>query len=134
MEYNEKLYPIVRMDSIRLVLAIVASNKWEVHHINVKSAFPHGDLEEEIYMRQPEGYTEYSSFVCKLGNYLYGIKQAPRAWYAKMDSFLLAWYAKKSERCKFDCNVYMEHNGGFLLLIVLYVDDLLITGGRSSHP
>ena len=105
LEYNETFTHVARMDSIRLVLAIAALKKWEVHHIDVKSAFPHGDLEEEIYMRQPEGYTEDSSFVCKLGKYLYGIKQAPRAWYAKMDSFLVS---QKLGRCKSDCNVYMQ--------------------------
>ena len=63
LEYNETLAPIARMDSIRLVLAIVGSKRWEVHHMDVKSSFLHGDLEEEIYMRQPEGYIEDSSLV-----------------------------------------------------------------------
>ena len=73
--------------------------------MDVKSAFLHGDLEEYIYMRQPEGYTEYSSLVYKLKKYLYGIKQSPRAWYAKMDAFLLS---QRFKRCKSDCNVYMQ--------------------------
>ena len=58
--------------------------------MDVKSAFLHGDLEEEIYMRQPEGNTEDSSLVCKLRKYLYGIKKSLRAWYDKMDAFLLS--------------------------------------------
>ena len=77
------------MDSIRLVLEVAASKRWEVHHMDVKSAFLHDDLKEEIYMKQLEGYIEYSSLFCKLRKYLYGLKQTPRAWYSKMDSFLM---------------------------------------------
>ena len=61
MDYNETFAPVARMDSIRLVLEIASSKRWQVHHMDVKSAFLHGDLEEEIYMTQHEGYTEYSS-------------------------------------------------------------------------
>ena len=90
LDCNETLAPVARMDSIRMVLAIVASKKWEVHHMDVKSAFLHGDLEEEIYMKQPEGFIDDPSLVCRLRKYLYGLKQAPRAWYSKMDSFLIS--------------------------------------------
>ena len=60
---------------------------------------------------------------------LYGLKQAPRAWYSKMDAFLIS---QKFERCKSDCNVYMKKKEGFFLLVVLYVDDLLITGSADA--
>ena len=90
LDYNETFAPVARMDSIRLVLAIVASKKWEAHHMDVKGSFLHGDLEEEIYMRQLEGYTEDSSLVCRLWKSLYGLKQSPRAWYSNMDAFLLS--------------------------------------------
>ena len=78
------------MNSIRLVLAIVASKRWEVHHMDVKSAFLHGYLEEDIYMKQPEGFIDDPSLVCRLRKSLYELKQAPRAWYSKMDSFLIS--------------------------------------------
>ena len=58
LDYNETFTPVARMDSIRMVLVIVASKRWEVHHMDVKSAFLHGDLEEEIYMKQPEGFID----------------------------------------------------------------------------
>ena len=98
--YNE----VARIDSINVVLAITTTKRWEVHHMDVKSEFLHGDLEEEIYMRQHEGYNEDSSLVWKMRKSLYGIKQAPRAWYAKMDSLLMS---HKFERCGSDlstCN------------------------------
>ena len=90
MEYNETFTPVARMDSIRLLLTIVASKRWEVHHMDVKSAFLHGDLEEEMYMKQPEGFIDDPSLVCRQRKSLYGIKQAPRAWYSKMDTFLIS--------------------------------------------
>jgi hypothetical protein len=101
--YDETFAPVEKMDSIRLALSIAATRGWEVHHMDVKNAFLHGDLEEEIYMEQPQGYMQNSSLVCKLKKSLYGLKQAPRAWYAKMDSYLLS---QNFVRCKSDSNVY----------------------------
>ena len=92
--------------------------------MDVKSAFLHGDLEEEFYMKQPEGLIDDPSLVCRLGKSLYGLKQSPRAWYSKMDAFLIS---QKFEMYGSDCNVYMKKKEGLLLLVVLYVDDLLIT-------
>ena len=99
MDYNETFAPVARMDSIQMVLAIAASKRWEVHHMDVKSAFFHGDLEEEIYMKQPEGFIDDPSLLCRLRKSLYGLKQAPRAWYSKMDSFLIS---QRFRRCKSD--------------------------------
>jgi hypothetical protein len=78
------------MDSIRLALAIAESKGWEFHQIDVKNAFLHGDLSKEIYMEQAQGFMQYSSLVCRLKKSLYGLKKASRAWYAKMDSYLLS--------------------------------------------
>jgi hypothetical protein len=115
------------MDSIRLALAIAAA--WEVHQMDVKNAFLHSDLSEEIYMEQPQGFMQDSSLVCRLKKSLHGLKQAPRAWYAKMDSYLLS---QNFVRCKSNLNVYMLRTVDSLLLLVLNVDDLLITGCSTS--
>ena len=95
MDYNGTFAPVEKMDSIRLVLAIAASKHLEVHHMDLKSDFINGYLNEEIYMSHLESYTSDPSLVCKLQKSLYGLKQAPRSWYAKMDAFLLS---KKSQR------------------------------------
>eukprot|EP00253_Pinus_taeda_P025994 PITA_25994 len=129
VDYDETFSPVAKMDSIRLALSIAAVRGWEVHHMDVKNAFLHGDLEEEIYMEQPPGYMQNSSLVCKLKKSLYGLKEAPRAWYAKMDSYLLS---QNFVRCKYDSNVYFLKKIDSLLIIVLYVDDLLITGSSTS--
>ena len=88
LDYNETFSPLARMDSIGMVLAIDASKRWEVHHMDVKSAFLNGDLEEEIYMKQPEVFIDDPSLVCRLRKSLHGLKQAPRAWF--MDTFLIS--------------------------------------------
>eukprot|EP00253_Pinus_taeda_P026375 PITA_26375 len=94
--------------------------------MDVKSAFLHGDLHEEIYMEQPIGFIQTdSSLVCRLKKSLYGLKQAPRAWYAKMDSFLLE---SGFSRCYSDNTVYTKKVGNSLIILVLYVDDLILTG------
>eukprot|EP00253_Pinus_taeda_P011643 PITA_11643 len=94
------------MNFICLVLSLAASFKWEVHQMDVKFAFLHGDLHEEIYMEQPTGFIKIdSSLVCRLKKSLYGLNQAPQAWYAKMDSFLLE---TGFSRCHFDNVVYTK--------------------------
>ena len=97
--------------------------------MDVKSAFLHGDIHEEIYMNHLEGYITDPYLVCKLKKSLYGLKQAPREWYSKMDAFLLS---QKFQRCRSDPNVYLQQSDGHLIIIVLYVDDLLITGSTLA--
>ena len=103
VDYYETFAPIAKIDSIHLVLAILASKHWEVHHMDVKLAFIHGDIHEYIYMKQHEGYISDPSLVCKLKKSLYGLKQAPRKWYSKMDTFLLS----QIQKCKSNPNVYL---------------------------
>ena len=94
--------------------------------MDVKSAFLHGDLQEEIYMEQPPRYVQdNSSLVCLLKKSLYVLKQAPRAWYDKMDSFLLDI---GFSRYHYDPNVYTKKVGNYLIVLVLYVDDIILTG------
>eukprot|EP00253_Pinus_taeda_P007816 PITA_07816 len=129
IDYDETFAPVAKMDSIHLALAIAAAQGWEVHQMDVKNVFLHGDLFEMIYMEQPHGFIQDSSLVCKLKKSLYSLKQAPRTWYAKMDSFLLS---QNYERCKSDPNFYMLRTHDSLLILVLYVDDLLITSSLAS--
>ena len=87
VNYTKTFALTAKMDSLRLVLAIVASKRWEVHHMDVKSAFIHGEIHEEIYMHKTQGFQEDPSLVFKLKKSLYGLKQALKNWYAKMDNF-----------------------------------------------
>ena len=129
IDYTETFSPVTKMNSIHLVLSLAASYKWEFHQMDVKLAFLHGDLHEEMYMEQPPSFIQDdSNIVCRLKKSLYGLKQAPRAWYAKMDNFLLA---TGFSRCHSDNTVYTKRVDGQLIILVLYVDDLILT---SSDP
>ena len=80
-------------------------------------------------MQKLEGFQVDPSLVCRLKNPLYGLKQSPRAWYAKMDNFMLSL---GFVRCKYEPNVYLQHIGDVLQVIVLYVDYLFITGSCTK--
>jgi hypothetical protein len=104
IDYNDTFGLVAKMDSICLALAIATSKGWEVHHMDMKNAFLHDNLSEWIYMEQPQGFMQDSYLICQLKKYFYGIKQASRAWYSKMDSYLLS---HKFLRFKSDPNVYI---------------------------
>eukprot|EP00253_Pinus_taeda_P031227 PITA_31227 len=95
--------------------------------MDVKIAFLNGVIEEEVYIEQPEGFEVFSSesHVCRLKRALYGLKQAPRAWYLRIDNYFTGLGFSKSEA---DPNLYQIVVEGKLLIIVLYVDDLILTG------
>ncbi|GJT30402.1 ribonuclease H-like domain, reverse transcriptase, RNA-dependent DNA polymerase [Tanacetum coccineum] len=127
IDFEEVSAPVARMETVRLLLTIAANNKWEVHHLDVKSAFLHGDLKEEVYVTQPEGFIkrEDNGKVYRLIKALYGLRQAPRAWNIKLDNTLKSLDFKK---CALEQAIYTKTSRDLTLLIGVYVDDLIITG------
>ncbi|CAJ2639700.1 unnamed protein product [Trifolium pratense] len=127
VDYSDTFAPVSRLDTIRLVLAIAAQKGWKVFQLDVKSAFLNGDLQEEIYVEQPEGFAVQGGEdkVYLLKKALYGLKQAPRAWYSKINDHLLSIGFEKSLS---ESTLYVKHKGKNSLIISLYVDDLLVTG------
>jgi hypothetical protein len=119
------------METVRVLLALAAHSKWEVHHMDVKSAFLNGDLAEEVYVVQPPGYITAGKeeHVLRLQKALYGLHQAPRAWYAKLDDTLgtLGFTRSVLEHA-----VYRRGDGTNFLLVGIYVDDLIITGTDAA--
>ena len=91
VDFVEIFSPVVRHASIRVLLSIVAHYDLELEQLDVKTAFLHGDLEEEILMKQPEGFEipGKEHYACRLLKSLYGLKQSPRQWYKKFDSFMV---------------------------------------------
>ncbi len=109
VDYNETFAPVAKFVSIRCILALAAIEDMEIHQMDVKTAFVNGDLEEEIYMEQPEGFThEGEHLVCKLHKSLYGLKQSPRAWNQKLNTFLKNIEFTKSDA---DFSVYVAQVG-----------------------
>ena len=98
VEFNEIFSPVVKMVSIRIILGLVASLNLGLEQMDIKTTFLHGDLHEEIYMDQPEGFKVLGkeNLVCKLKKSLYGLKQAPRQWYKKFDSFMVSQGYKRT--------------------------------------
>jgi hypothetical protein len=99
--------------------------------MDVKTVFLHGDLEEELYMKQPEGFVMKGKkeLVCKLKTFLYGLKQSPRVWYQKFDTYMLglSFTRSKADHC-----VYFKLIGDHLIYLVLYVDDMLLIGKNKE--
>eukprot|EP00253_Pinus_taeda_P010497 PITA_10497 len=126
-DYEETFAPVARMETVRVVLSIAEKNKWKVYQMDVKSAFLNGVLMEEVYIEQPLGYEKKGQEhkVCKLKKALYGLKQTPRAWYSRIDSYLLE---NGFDKCKGEPTVYIKEKDGKLLIVVLYVDDVIFTG------
>lgn len=131
VDFDDVFAPVARMETVRVLLALAAHSQWEVHHMDVKSAFLNGELKEEVYVAQPPGYevTGEESRVLKLQKALYGLRQAPRAWYAKLDESLtsLGFIRNPLEHA-----VYRRGDSTSYLLVGVYVDDLIITGTEVS--
>uniref|UniRef100_A0ACD5WYF1 Uncharacterized protein n=1 Tax=Avena sativa TaxID=4498 RepID=A0ACD5WYF1_AVESA len=127
IDFEEVFAPVARMETVRLLLALAAHSRWEVHHMDVKSAFLNGDLIEEVYVQQPPGFVDSGNEdkVLKLKKALYGLRQAPRAWNAKLDASLASL---GFERCPLEHALYRRGDSDRFLLIGVYVDDLVITG------
>ena len=130
LDYFDTYSPVMRITSIRMILAIAALRNLEVHQMDVKTAFLNGDLEEEIYMEQPEGCIApgQEKKVCKLVKSLYGLKQAPKQWHEKFDSVMMTNGFKINE-C--DKCVYVKNTDDGYVILCLYVDDMLITGSND---
>jgi hypothetical protein len=132
VDFGEVYAPVARLESVRLILALAAHRGWEVHHMDVKSAFLNGELEEVVYVSQPPGFTAdgREHEVYKLHKALYGLRQAPRAWNAKLDTSLVSLGFRRSLS---EHGVYARGSHGTLLIVGVYVDDLVIAGAEQQE-
>ena len=85
VDYSDIFSPVAKMTSVRLFIFLAATHNWDLHQLDIKNAFLHGDLQEEVYMEQPLGFVAQGEIgkVCRLRKSLYGLKQSPRAWFGK---------------------------------------------------
>ena len=131
LDFFDTYSPVTRITSIRMLIAIAALHNLDIHQMDVKTAFLNGDLEEEIYMSQPEGYVVpgKENKVCRLVKSLYGLKQAPKQWHEKFDKAMMSNGFKINE-C--DKCVYIKNTPKGYVLVCLYVDDMLIIGSNDA--
>ncbi|CAA7024669.1 unnamed protein product [Microthlaspi erraticum] len=132
IDYNEVFAPVARWDTIRMLIALAAQEGWCIYQLDVKSAFLHGELSEDVYEEQPQGYIKRGeeNKVYKLKKALYGLKQAPRAWYSRIE----AYFTKEGfQRCEYEHTLFVKtREGNKILIVSLYVDDLIFTGNDMS--
>lgn len=125
IDYTETFSPVVRYDSIRVLLALAAEQDLEFNHFDVQTAFLYGDLNESLYMKQPNGFQDKDkpNHVCLLKKSLYGLKQASRCWNKKFVDFLNSYKFKQllSDQC-----VFVGDSNGHIIYLALYVDDGLV--------
>jgi transposase InsO family protein len=133
VDYEDTYAPVVRYSSLRMIFSLSAHYDWEIHHMDVKSAYLNGDLEEEIYMEQPEGIPREEGkedWVCLLHKALYGLKQAGRTWHAKIDS---TFKARGFTPLQSDMCVYIKRTENLIIIIALYVDDIVLVSSNLTE-
>ena len=133
LDYSDTFAPVAKIASVRLFLSMAAVRHWPLHQLDIKNAFLHGDLEEEVYMEQPPGFVaqgESSSLVCRLRRSLYGLKQSPRAWFGKFSIVIQEFGMTRSGA---DHSVFYRHFApSRCIYLVVYVDDIVITGNDQD--
>ena len=130
VDYKETFAAVAKMGTVRLFLDVATKRCWNVHQMDVHDAFLHGDLHEEVYMRLPPGFQSMDSTkVCRLRKSLYGLRQAPRCWFEKLSTSLKAY---GFEQCLSDYSLFTYRKGSTQIQILIYVDDLIITGNQAA--
>ncbi|KAG7599745.1 Reverse transcriptase RNA-dependent DNA polymerase [Arabidopsis suecica] len=131
VDFVETFSPVVRTVTVKSVLHVAVTKKWNIKQLDVKNEFLHGDLKKTVYMVQPPGFEDASrpDYVCKLKKAIYGLKQAPRAWFEKFSNYLLEF--------GFLCSVpypslFVYAIGKDLMYLLLYNDDMVFTGNNEQ--
>ncbi|MFS7953765.1 putative RNA-directed DNA polymerase [Helianthus anomalus] len=131
VDYHMTFSPVIKPATIRTILSLAVTNKWSLRQLDIQNAFLHGDLEETVYMRQPPGFVDPTKpdHVCLLYKSLYGLKQAPRVWFNKLSTALhqLGFCGSKT-----DPSLFILNSLGSLVYLLVYVDDIIITGNNSN--
>lgn len=131
IDYLETYSHVVRLATVRVVLHTTTMMDWEIKQMDVKNIFLHGELTKTVYMTQPVGFVDKTKLdhVCLLHKAIYGLKQSPRAWFDKFSSYLLEFAFICSKK---DPSLFVYTKGKDVIMLLLYVDDMLLTGNSSS--
>ncbi|GJS27531.1 putative ribonuclease H-like domain-containing protein [Tanacetum coccineum] len=131
IDYDEVFAPVARIEAIRLFLAYALFKDFVVYQMDVKSAFLYGKIEEEVYVYQPPGFEDpdFPKKVYKVEKVLYGLHQAPRAWYETLSTYLLD---NGFQRGKIDKTLFIRRDKCDILLVQVYVDDIIFGSTKKS--
>ncbi|RVX14187.1 Retrovirus-related Pol polyprotein from transposon RE1 [Vitis vinifera] len=131
LDFGETFSPVIKHTTIRLIFSLAVTLGWKMRQLDVKNAFLHGVLKEEVFMEQPPGFIneDLPNHVCKLNRSLYGLKQAPRAWFDRLSQCLL----HLGFCCgKTDSSLFILRKGQSIVLLLIYVDDIIVTGNDNN--
>uniref|UniRef100_A0A2N9IRW0 BED-type domain-containing protein n=1 Tax=Fagus sylvatica TaxID=28930 RepID=A0A2N9IRW0_FAGSY len=131
IDFQETFSPVVKPPTVRLILALAVTYNWPLQQLDVRNAFLHGVLQEEVYMSQPPGYvaSHLPQHVCRLHKSIYGLKQAPRAWFESFTTQLLTLGFHPSTA---DTSLFIYRDRSIIAFLLLYVDDIVLTGNTPS--
>jgi len=131
IDYLETFSPIVKMATVRVVLALASIHGWDLQQLDVSNAFLHGELSEDVYMVIPKGLSGHpSNHCCKLKKSLYGLKQASRTWYEKLSLLLLSSGYVQAHA---DHSLFIKVIGSAFTALIIYVDGIVLTGNCTSE-
>jgi len=131
LDVNETFEPMAKFITNRCILAMMAASRWNLHEMDIKTAFLNGELDKEVNMEQPDSYVDptYPNKACRLLQALYGLGKAPKMWYVQLDNFLKSSGLDNidSDACLYPLVVGCEIN-----IILVYVDDLLLVASSLA--
>nr|GEX56886.1 ribonuclease H-like domain-containing protein [Tanacetum cinerariifolium] len=132
IDYLETFFPVEKMDTIRVLLSVASNQGWPIHRFDVKNAFLHGELKEEVYMEAPPGFSEHFKHgeACRLKKSLYGLKQSPRAWFGRFTLAMKRYGVKQSNS---DHTLFLKNRKNHVACLIIYVDDMVIIGNDEEE-
>ena len=132
IDYSETFSPVAKIDTIRVIFSIAANKDWPLYQFDVKNAFLHGEIEEEVYMHAPPGFSD--EFApgegCRLKKALYGLKQSPRAWFGKFTSAMKKFGYEQNHS---NHTLFLKKGGGQITCLIIYVDNMVIIGNNERE-
>ncbi|RVW90637.1 Retrovirus-related Pol polyprotein from transposon RE1 [Vitis vinifera] len=133
IDYTETFAPVAKINTVRVLLSLAANLDWPLQQFDVKNAFLHGELSEEVYMNLPPGCMvseKQCQKVCKLKKSLYGLKQSPRAWFGRFTKSMRAFGYRQSNS---DHTLFLKKKHGKITALIVYVDDMVVTGNDPEE-